>query len=86
MECGFSDIFSRHICYTVAETVDVTSHAASFGAKNVQKTTFEAVEMMLSPWSQQDSVVAKGFLSQPAKTGTVTSQQLVKMFFPLNEL
>ena len=33
MECGFSDIFSRHICSTVAETIDVTNYAASFGAK-----------------------------------------------------
>ena len=49
MECGFSDIFSRHICSTVAETIGVTNNAASFGAKNVQKTTFEAGEMMLGP-------------------------------------
>ena len=52
MESGFSDIFSRHICSTVAET-SVTIYAASFGAKNVQKTTFEAAEMMLGPWHQQ---------------------------------
>ena len=53
MECGLSDIFSRHICSTVAETIGVTNNAASFGAKNVQKTTFEAAEMMLGPWNQQ---------------------------------
>ena len=53
MECGFSDICSRHICSTVAETIGVTNDAASFGAKNVQKTTFEAAEMMLGPWNQQ---------------------------------
>ena len=53
MECGFSDMFSRHICSTVAETIAVTNYAASFGAKNVQKTTFEAAEMMLGPWDQQ---------------------------------
>ena len=34
----------------------------------------------------QDSVVAKGFFVQPAKTGTVSWEQLVAMFFPLNEL
>ena len=45
--------FSRHICSTVAETIRVTNYTASFGAKNVQKTTFEAAEMMLSPWNQQ---------------------------------
>ena len=33
MECGFSDIFSRHICSTVVETIGVTNYAASFGAK-----------------------------------------------------
>ena len=38
MECGFSDICSRYICSTVAETIGVTNYAASVGAKNVQKT------------------------------------------------
>ena len=33
MECGFSDIFLRHICSTVAETIGVTNYSASFGAK-----------------------------------------------------
>ena len=33
MECGFADIFSRHICSTVAETIGVTNYAASYGAK-----------------------------------------------------
>ena len=42
MECGFSDIFSRHICSNVAETIGLTNYTACFGAKNVQKTTFEA--------------------------------------------
>ena len=45
--------FSRHTCSTVAETKDVTNYAASFGAKNVQKTTFEAAEVMLGSWNQQ---------------------------------
>ena len=53
MECGFSDISSRHICSTVAETIRVTNYAASFGKKNVQKTTFEATEAMLGPQNQQ---------------------------------
>ena len=56
MECGFSDIFSRHICSNVAETIGVTNNPASFGAKNVQKTTFEAAEMILGPWNQQISL------------------------------
>ena len=33
MECGFSDIFSRHFCSTAAETMGVTINPASFGAK-----------------------------------------------------
>ena len=33
MECGFSDIFSRHICFTVAETIGVANYAVSFVAK-----------------------------------------------------
>ena len=53
MECDFSDIFSRHICSTVAETIDVKNYAASFGPKNVQKTTFVAAEMILGPRNQQ---------------------------------
>ena len=53
MKCGFSEIFSRHICSTVARTIGVTNYASSFGAENVQKTTFEAAEMMLGPCSQQ---------------------------------
>ena len=53
MDCGFSDIFSRHFCSTGAETIGLTNYAASFGAKNVQKTTFEAAEMILGPSNQQ---------------------------------
>ena len=33
MECGFSDIFSCHVCSTRAETIDMTIYAASFRAK-----------------------------------------------------
>ena len=55
MECGFSDISLRHIRYNVAEAIGVTNNAASFGPKNVQKTTFEPAEMMLGPWNQQSS-------------------------------
>ena len=53
MKCGFSNVFSRHICSTIAETIGVTNYAASFGAKNVQKTRFEAAEMIFGPWNQQ---------------------------------
>ena len=53
IKCGFSDMFSRHICSTIVETIGVTNYAASFGAKNVRKTTFEAAGMMLGLWNQQ---------------------------------
>ena len=53
MASGFLDIFSGHICSTVPETISVTNYVAGFGAKNVQKTTFEAAEMILGPWNQQ---------------------------------
>ena len=33
MECGFSDIFSPHVCFTVAKTIGLTNYAASFGAQ-----------------------------------------------------
>ena len=48
MEYSFSDIFRA-----IAETTDVTNNAASFGAKDVQKTTSEAAETMLGSWNQQ---------------------------------
>ena len=65
MECGFSDIFSRHFCSTVAGTIGVTNYAPSFGAKYVQKTTFQAAEMMLGPWNQQSAgLLKKNFLSR----------------------
>ena len=35
MEYGFSDIFSRHICSTAAETIGMTNYPVCFGAKNV---------------------------------------------------
>ena len=57
MECGFSDIFSRHICSTIAETIGVTSYQQVLGRRNVQKTTFEAAEMMPGPWNQQISLL-----------------------------
>ena len=56
MECGFSDIFSRNICFTVAETIGVTNYAAGFGAKKCSENHIEAVEMMLGPWNQQNSL------------------------------
>ena len=56
MECGFSDIFSRHICSNVEETIGVINNPASFGAKKCSETTFEVAEMILGPWNQQTYV------------------------------
>ena len=53
IERGFLDIFSTNICSAVTETIRVTNYAASFGGKNVQKTKYEAAEMILDPWNQQ---------------------------------
>ena len=53
MECGFSDIFSRHICCTVAETIHVTNYTANLARKYVQTTTIETAEIILGPWNQQ---------------------------------
>ena len=52
MERGFQTFFAP-ICSTVADTIGVTNYAASLARKNVQKTTFEAAEIMLGPWNQQ---------------------------------
>ena len=41
----------------------MTNYAASFGAKNVQKATFEAAEVMLGPWNQQLTFYQEGALS-----------------------
>ena len=59
MECGFSDIFSHHICSTVAETIGVQTTQHVLAGKNVQKTTFEVAEMMLGPWNQQKCLKVK---------------------------
>ena len=42
MECGVSDIFRAILV---------------LARKNVQKTTFEAAEMMLGPWNQQNTAI-----------------------------
>ena len=47
------DIFLRHICSAVTEKIWMTNYTTRFGAKNVQKTKFEAAAMILDPWNQQ---------------------------------
>ena len=49
----FLHFFAPHICSAVTKTIRVTNYATSFGAKNVQKTKFEAAEMILDRWNQQ---------------------------------
>ena len=58
MECGFPDIFSRHICSTVPETIGVTNYAASFGAKKCSENHIWAAELILGPRNQQKTVCA----------------------------
>ena len=53
MECGFSDIFSRHICSSQKKQWALQTTLQVLARKNVQKTTFEAAEMILGPWNQQ---------------------------------
>ena len=58
----FSDIFSRHICSIVAETIGVQTTQQVLARKNVQKTTFEAAEMMLGPWKLQLYIDDQSFI------------------------
>ena len=53
MEGGFSHIFSRHFSSTVAETIGLKNTQQLLTRENVQKTIFEAAEMILGPWNQQ---------------------------------
>ena len=73
---GFSDIFSGHIFSTVAETIGITNYAGSFGAKSVQKTTFEAGKMMLGPWNQQDHFLKHSIY-------LISCQMLVSFHLPI---
>ena len=45
--------FSHHICSAVTETIRVTTMRQVLPRKTVQKTKFEAAEMILDPWNQQ---------------------------------
>ena len=62
-----SDIFSRHICYAVTETIQVTNYATSYGEKKCSKAKFEATDVMiLDPWNQQiQGLVARGKALDP---------------------
>ena len=57
IECCFSDIFLRHFCSTLVETIGFTTTQEVLARKNVHKTTFEAAEMILSPWNQESLVI-----------------------------
>ena len=39
MECGFSDIFSRHFCSTVAETIGVTIATRAIDVTKIRPPT-----------------------------------------------
>ena len=47
------DIFSRHICSAVTETIWVTNYTTHFGAEKCSENQPEASEMILDPWNQQ---------------------------------
>ena len=70
MECGFPDIFSRHFCSTVAETIGVTKYAASFGAKKCSENH------IWSCWD--DSRSMEPTKSQKSKPSTDTVLDIVK--------
>ena len=55
IERGFLNIFPRHYCSAVTETIQMTNYATSLGAKNVKKTKFEAAVMILDAWNQQNN-------------------------------
>ena len=57
-ECGFLDIFSRHICCIVKNNMSDKLCKQVLAGKNVQKTKFEAAEMIVDPWNQQDTFSA----------------------------
>ena len=49
------------------KTIRVTNYATSFGAKNVQKTRFEAAEIIVDPWNQQSYEQALGGMERERK-------------------
>ena len=54
IKCGFLDICSSRICSLLTEKARVTNYQKKlWHEKNVQKTKFEAAEMILHPWNQQ---------------------------------
>ena len=53
IEHGVWTFFRAIICSVETETMWVTNYTTRFGAKNVQKTKFEAAEMILDLWNQQ---------------------------------
>ena len=52
MECGFSDIFVPYLFHRSRNNRRDKLRSKFWREKNVQKTTFEAAEMMLGPWNQ----------------------------------
>ena len=46
IERGFLDIFSRHICSAVTETIRMTNYATSFGAKKCSENQVRTAEII----------------------------------------
>ena len=53
IEQGVLDIFSRHICSAVTETIWMRNYTTHFCAENCLENQIEAAEMILDPWNQQ---------------------------------
>ena len=80
MECGFSDIFSRHFCSTVAKTIGLTNYAASFGAKkcsenhiwscwdNSRSTTIMHLQCGSRDWPFRSFISSQQIFGQPTST------------------
>ena len=60
IQCGFLGHFSHHICYTVKKQYEWQTMQQVLGQKNVQKTRFEAAELIVDPWNQQGSLLNRG--------------------------
>ena len=91
------DIFPRNICSAVPNTIWVTNYTTRFGTKNVQKTKFEAAEMILDPWNQLLWELFQHMLATKRKVGsledcclykptTILSSLVTTIFYSINHV
>ena len=60
MECGFKTFFAPYLFHRRGNNWRDKLRSKFWRKKNVQKTTFEAAELMPGPWNQQNSLVSQG--------------------------